>query len=118
MDESNKGVDNSKLADAMEIISKAINVQPVNMSQTRDDRVYTINDLPELVAQGESEKVLEILKAQRTATVMSPTKSKAAKRRELRELQDLAWSAYREFGREISRQEWKSEIKLMFLGNN
>tara|TARA_R100000234_G_scaffold114013_2_gene88868 strand:- start:255 stop:596 length:342 start_codon:yes stop_codon:yes gene_type:complete len=113
MDESNESVDNGA-----KIISKAINVQPVDMGDTLDDRVYTINDLPELVSQGESEKVLEILKAQRTATVMSPTKSKAAKRRELKDLQDLAWSAYREFGREISRQEWKSEIRLMFLGNN
>ncbi len=114
MSDDNKTIDNG----ASQVIRKSIIVQPVDMGTSVDERVYSVNDLPELVSMGETDKVLEILKSQRTAIVMHPTKSRAAKRRELKDLQDLGWSAYREFGREISKQEWKAELRLMYLGNN
>ena len=97
------------------VLTRGVDPTPADLG---NEVVHTIKDLPVLVQQGEHEIALEVIVTQRVFLKMHQTMSKPAKKRALKELQSMGWDALREFGRDVYKRQWKTELGLCFISDS
>ena len=97
------------------VLTRGVDTTPGDLE---NEVVHTIKDLPTLVKQGEHYIALEFIVTQRVYLKMHQSMSKPAKKRALKELQSMGWDAFREFGREVSKRQWRNELSLCYVSNS
>tara|TARA_Y100000593_G_C4197290_1_gene279964 strand:+ start:377 stop:742 length:366 start_codon:yes stop_codon:yes gene_type:complete len=104
--------------DTVSGIRSGKNVKAVGVKTTTDDRIYTINDLPELIIGEEIDIITDIFQAERHR-IKFGTQSKGTKKREMEDLRNMLWDTYYELGKRVWPMKEVGKIsRLCYIGNS
>jgi len=98
--------------------SKPVRTQGVDPKITKDDRVYTIDDVQELVADEDIDTLMEVFTTQRQYIKLHPTMKKSMKKKGLDDLRNMIWDVTRELGRAFPMREARQLTRLCYLSGN
>ena len=93
-------------------------VKAVGLQVKTDNRIYTINDLPELIIGEDIELITDIFQAERHR-IKFGTQSKGQKKKQMDDLRNLVWDTYYELGKRVwPMKEVAAISRLCYIGNN
>ena len=99
-------------------IKSGKNVKAVGLQVKTDNRIYTINDLPELIIGEDIELITDIFQAERHR-IKFGTQSKGQKKKQMDDLRYLVWDTYYELGKRVwPMKEVAAISRLCYIGNN
>ena len=117
-DNSNSNVSTEGYSKSKEGIKSGRKVKAVGLQVKTDNRIYTINDLPELIIGEEIDVITDIFQAERHR-IKFGTQSKGQKKKQMEDLRNMLWDTYYELGKRVWPMKEVSQIsRLCYIGNN